>query len=252
MEERGREPLLHQILIGTLYAITIVQEDDGALVTQTAEQHTQALQLILHRTFHLIYMYTFRHLLLVHSVIYLLYSAHVYETRNLLCLGSRKQEVTAQARKRFHQTAHLIMETHLQTFIKFIDYEISDMVTVQIPLIKMIVQTAWSSEDYLWAHLLHHTMLIHCGTTSIASHGTKSATHILEHGGRLQRQLSTRSHHDSLRLIVAGINELRERQEISQRLTTTRRRKHYHISIGVQHGLHRILLHIVEFDTQLI
>ena len=197
-------------------------------------------------------MYSLRYLLLIHAIINLLHSAHVDEARNLLCLSSRKQEVAAQARQSLDKTAHLVLEAHLQTLVKLVDDQILDMIRREVALAEMIVQSTWCSEDNLRTHLFQYPMLIHRSTTAVASHGTKSRTHILQYGRRLQSQLTTGSNHDCLRLIIAGIYQLRERQEISQRLSTTRRRKNNHILIAMCNRLKSLLLHLIQRDTQFI
>ena len=197
-------------------------------------------------------MYSLRHLLLIHAIINLLHSAHVNEARNLLCLGSRKQEVAAQAWQRLDEAAHLVLEAHLQTFVKLVDDEILDMIRRKVALAEMVVQSTWSSEDNLRTNLLQHPMLIHRSTTAVASHGTEPRTHILQYGRRLQSQLTAGSNHDCLRLIIARIHQLGKRQEISQRLSTARRRKNNYILIAMCNRLKSLLLHLVQRDSQFI
>ena len=252
MEERCRKTLFYQIFVGTLYTITVIEENNSTLVAQATEQKCQALQFILYRTFHLIYMHTIRNLIFIHTVIYLFYPAHVYEMRNFLCLGSRKQEMSTQARQRLDQSVHFVLKTHLQTLVKLINNQVFDVIWRKISLIQMIIETTWSSKYNLRTNLFHHAMLIHRSTTAIASHRTQTAAHILQYVSRLQSEFPTRSYHHRLCLVISSIYKLGKRQKISQCLATTCWRKYHHILVPVQDCLHGILLHIIELNAQFI
>ena len=170
-------------------------------------------------------MYTVRNLIFIHTVIYLFYPAHVYEMRNLLRLGSRKQEMSTQARQRLDQSAHFVLEAHLQTLVKLINHQVFYMIWRKISLIQMIIETTWSSKYNLRTNLFHHAMLIHRSTTTIASHRTQTAAHILQYVSRLQSEFPTRSYHHRLCLVISSIYKLGKRQKISQCLATTCWRK---------------------------
>ena len=90
-------------------------------------------------------MYTVRNLIFIHTVILFFSPTHVYEMRNLLCLGSRKQEMSTQARQRLDQSAHFVLETHLQTLVKLINNQVFDVIWRKISLIQMIIEATTRS-----------------------------------------------------------------------------------------------------------
>ena len=113
----------------------------------------------------------------------------------------------------------------------------------KVSFIQMIVETSWCTENDLRSYLTHHPMFIHRHSASIASHGTQTTSHILENSSRLQGKFSSWCNHNSLRHIIASIHQLGKGQEIGQGLSTSRRRKHHHIFVTSQQGMHCILLH---------
>ena len=109
-------------------------------------------------------------------------------------------------------TAHLITEPHLQTLVELIDHHIFNKGGGDVPLSKMIIESARGSEDDLRLDIPHLPMLIHRSTPTVKGHGAQSATHILQYRLRLQRQFPAGNDHHGLHLIEGTVDLLYQRQ----------------------------------------
>ena len=151
-----------------------------------------------------------------------------------------------------YQFAHFVLKAHFQTLIKLIDDEVLDILYFEITLIDMIIQTSWSTKDNLRHHLSEQTMFIHRRSSTITSHCLYRSMHSSQYIGRLQCKFTTRSNHKRLWCIYRRVNELNQRQKISQRFTATCRRKNHDVLIAMKHCMHRSFLHAVQFYIQTI
>ena len=110
----------------------------------------------------------------------------------------------------------------------------------------MIKKTTRGCEHHLWINLTHPAMLIHSGTTTIASHASQSALETLQYLMWLQGKFPARHYHKHLHVNVIPIQLLLQRKHICQRLSRTRWRKNYHVLLWRGNFLPHSHLHRVK------
>ena len=87
----------------------------------------------------------------------------------------------------------------------------------------MVVEASRCSKKNLWLSLTQLSMLIHCRTTTIDSHCAQTAAHRPKHLSRLHGKFASGHYHDDLQRGRSLIDELYKRQQIGQRLASSRR-----------------------------
>ena len=90
-------------------------------------------------------------------------------------------------------------------------------------------------------------MLVHCGATAIETHRAQTASHRTEHVVGLQGKLTTGHYHHRLHLLYGCVKALHEGQKIGKGFAAAGRREYHDVTVGMEHGIGCVLLHLSEF-----
>ena len=179
----GGKALFLQVAVDALHAVAIVEEHDAALAAETEQQPAQCVELVFLRTVYLVEGDAPGGLsAIVKEVDECTLLRHVDKPGNLFGIGGRQQDATLQAGQALDEFLHFGLEAHLQTLVELVDDQVSDVVSVYVAFVQVVVQATRRTEDNLGAHLFQLTVLVHRGAPSVAGHRAQSATHALQYG----------------------------------------------------------------------
>ncbi len=137
-------------------------------------------------------------------------------------------------------------EAHAQTFVKLVDDEPPHAVRREVELVYMVVEASRRGEHYLRTGAHDGAVLVHGGAAAVEACRAHAAAHALEHFVRLQGEFAARHYHHHLHLVVLRVHAACYGQAVGECLAAARRCEHHYVAVGVQHGVHRVLLHGVQ------
>ena len=185
-------------------------------------------------------------LLLVGEVVDVDGALHANERRHLVGVGCREQNSALDVGQTLQSLLHFGAESHAQTLVKLVEYEPAYALGVDVELVDMVVESAWSGEHNLGLGAHYQSVFVHCGTTAVQASRAQTAAHALEYLVRLQGQLSARYNHNRLHLVAACIEARGDRQQIGKSLAAAGRSQHHHVLVGVQNGVGCFFLHRIK------
>ena len=121
MKGTCHKALLTQELIGTFNRVTIVQENYALRLAQRYQQLCQCREFILLGAFYAVDLHPIVERLFFYQIVQTVGTPHLHKARNKVGIGSRQQETTLQQGQFSQQARHLVLESHLQTFVELVD-----------------------------------------------------------------------------------------------------------------------------------
>ena len=107
----------------------------------------------------------------------------------------------------------------------------------------MVIESSGSSDDDLRPELSQFAVLVHRRSASVAGIAAYSRFQACQDICRLDGELAAGNDDHCLKRIARGVDKLGERQQVSQRLATTRGAQYLHIAGATENRLARGLLH---------